>query len=186
VAPDGQGPVTLACPGSALHDGAGNPLAAAHATVTFDTIDPGVVITPNGAATAANPIVFTLTCTFSVPLTTLTSGAMSNSGASVASPSGGGALYQLSVTAQDAPGSMTITVPAGAVSDMVGNPLAGTTFTLPITDAAGAGTASASPGSTTSPSSTCGLGGAIASLGLLGVLLVRRRWPTGGGGALGA
>ena len=60
VTPGGQGAVTADVAANvAQDDGGNNNTVAVQASVTYDSVAPGIVITPTGTTTSASPITFT-------------------------------------------------------------------------------------------------------------------------------
>jgi hypothetical protein len=118
-------PVTVSLATTGAVDPEGNNLAAAvSATVTFDTVAPTVVITPNGTLTNAANIPFTLT--FSKPVALVAAGLQANHG-TLGSLTGGPTVWTVPVS-PSGQGSVGLTVlappSANAVVDLAGNPLA--------------------------------------------------------------
>jgi hypothetical protein len=118
VTPTLNGPVTLQVAAGAASDAVGNPnLISPVASVTWDTVAPTITaIVPNGTATAASSIVFTVTA--SEALANL-SGQVVNG--TISSTAGGPLVYTIAV-APDGPGLVTLTVPIGDAIDLAGNP----------------------------------------------------------------
>jgi hypothetical protein len=117
-----EGTLTVSVPAAAAVDAAGNPSVAASASQAFDTLAPVVTITSNAPATATGP--FTITFTFSEPVTGFTTDDVN-----VANGSKGlfttvsGSVYTLAVTPPaGTAGTVTVSLSAGAAADIAGNP----------------------------------------------------------------
>ena len=134
----GSGTVTANIPAGAAADALGNPSAASTSTdntVTFDNVMPTVTI--NQAAgqsdpTNASPIVFSVV--FSEPVTGFIASDVSLSGSTVggtlvATLTGSGANYTLSVTGMTGIGTVVASIPAGGATDLATNPNAASTST---------------------------------------------------------
>jgi hypothetical protein len=128
VAPAGQGAVTLACPAGTCHDAAGNPNSAASASVTYDTIDPTVAITPSGTVTDSAPIVFTLA--FSETLPDFTAASLILGNGTLGAVTTVDALHVTVAVAPTVQGAVTLTCPAGAYHDAAGNPIIAATSSV--------------------------------------------------------
>ncbi|MBA3936274.1 MAG: hypothetical protein H0X38_02345, partial [Planctomycetes bacterium] len=129
-APGSQSVVTIiASVGSnPIHDQAGNPIPAT--TVTF-TIDPtliGTTLVPDQGDTIAyaSPITYTIpfTLTFAQPVTGLSPSAFTIANGTLASLSGSGAVYQLTIKPKG-PGDISVTLAANSATEPashLGNP----------------------------------------------------------------
>jgi mRNA-degrading endonuclease toxin of MazEF toxin-antitoxin module len=119
VTPVADGTVTVDIPAGVAVDGAGNTnSAAAQLSRSYDATPPSVVL----SSTAANPTnaAFTVTATFSEPVTGFSLTAVTVGNATKSSLSGSGSTYTFTVTpAGD--GTVTVDVPAGGAADTTGN-----------------------------------------------------------------
>jgi hypothetical protein len=131
-----SGDVVVSIPAGAAVDAGGDLSLASTSTdnrVTFhatggDTTPPtGTIDKAAGQAdpTAVGPINFTIT--FSEPVTGFGPSDVSFAGSTAggtlaAAVSGSGSTYTISVTGMTSPGGVTVSVPAGAVTDLAGNP----------------------------------------------------------------
>ncbi|WP_270889593.1 Ig-like domain-containing protein [Pedococcus sp. 5OH_020] len=105
-------------------DHAGNTSSEQHRTITIDTTPPGVTVTksaqqPNPTRSAT--ILFGVT--FTEPVTGFTSSDLVLSGAAAPTSTtltGSGASYLIAVSGMTGDGNVTVTVPAGAATDVAG------------------------------------------------------------------
>lgn len=118
VTPSGIGTVTLSLPAGRCADTVGNTNASASGSTVYDNAQPTCTITPNGTSTNASPIIFTVT--FNKSVTGFTSSSVTVTNGSVSSVAGSGAVYTVNVT-PSADGTVTVSVPAGRVTDSSGN-----------------------------------------------------------------
>src|SRR5205823_10684162 len=127
------GTVVVSVPAGAAADAAGNASRAStgsNNTVTFDTTPPTVTLNQaSGQAdpTNAGPVRFAVH--FSEPVTGFTGSDVSFAGSTVggnlsAAVSGSGADYAVSVTGMSGSGNVVARLPAGAGTDLAGNPSA--------------------------------------------------------------
>jgi Ca2+-binding RTX toxin-like protein len=125
----GSGTVIASLPAGVATDAAGNTNTASTSTdntVTFDTTAPSVTVAPAPGQpdpTNTGPILFRVV--FSEPVTgfTDTDVALSGTaGATTAVVTGSGTTYQVEVSGMTGSGTVTVSVPAGAATDAVGNP----------------------------------------------------------------
>jgi hypothetical protein len=131
------GNVVVSIPAGAATDAAGNPSLTSTSTdntVTFnggpggDTTPPSAtIIKATGQADPASAAPINFTITFSETVTGFdasdVSFAGSTAGGSLAATiSGSGPAYTIGVTGMTSPGDVVVSVPAGAVTDLVGNP----------------------------------------------------------------
>ena len=134
----GTGAVVATIPAGAANDTLGNPSAASSSTdnsVTFDNVAPTVTInqaTPQTDPTNTSPIVFTVV--FSEPVTGFGTGDVLLTGSTVggtlvATVSGTGSSYTVSVTGMTGTGTVIATIPAAAAIDAAGNPSVASTST---------------------------------------------------------
>jgi hypothetical protein len=132
----GTGTVRAAIAAGAAHDSAGNASLASTSTdntVTFDGVAPTVTInqaTGQGDPTNGSPIAFTVV--FSEPVSGFTASDVSLAGSTVggtlvASVSGSGASYAVSVTGMTGIGIVRASIVAGAAQDGAGNSSAAST-----------------------------------------------------------
>jgi hypothetical protein len=120
VTPSADGTVTVALGAGAATDAAGNPnTAATSLTRTFDGSAPTVQLT--SAAPDPTNAAFTVTATFSEPVTGLILGDVAVGGGSASNLQGSGATYAFDVT-PTAQGAVTVDIAAGAAADLGGNP----------------------------------------------------------------
>ena len=102
-------------------------------TGTVDVVAPTVTVEQSaGQADPASSGPVTFAVTFSEPVTGLTASDVSLAGSTaggtlVPALSGSGPLYTLTVTGMTTPGVVTVSVPAGAATDVAGNPSAAST-----------------------------------------------------------
>jgi hypothetical protein len=134
---DGAGTVVASIPAGSAIDTAGNAnvdSTSTDNTVTFDNVPPSVTI--NQAAgqddpTNTAPIEFTVT--FASPVTGFTAGDVTLGGTAggpmVATVSGVGPVFTVSVTGMAGFGTVIATIPAGAAIDAAGNPSTASTST---------------------------------------------------------
>jgi hypothetical protein len=126
----GSGTVRASIASGAAQDAAGNPSRASTSTdnvVTFDNVAPTVTINqaPGQLDPAgAGPISFSVV--FSEPVSGFTAGDVSFAGSTgtgtlVASVTGSGAGYTVTVTGATTPSVVVASIPAGAATDAVGN-----------------------------------------------------------------
>ncbi len=121
VTPTLNGAVTLQVNAGAASDLAANPsLASNPASVTFDTVLPTVAISPSGTITNVSPITFTLT--FSEPVVGLSASGLVAGNGTLGVLTGGPSVYTIPVTPTTTNGQVTLSAPAGAASDLAGNP----------------------------------------------------------------
>jgi hypothetical protein len=125
----GTGVVVASIPAAGAFDAANNPSLASTSTdntVTFDNVPPSVTIEQAPAQadpTHALPIFFR--ATFSEPVTGFTAGDVVLSGtigSAAIQISGGPTEYLIEVGSISVPGTVVVTLPAGAVTDLAGNP----------------------------------------------------------------
>jgi GH18 family chitinase len=135
----GSGTVVAVIPAGAVTDGGGNPNSASASTdniVTYsapatpppgsnDATRPSVTVNQaSGQAdpTGASPVHFTVV--FSEPVTGFDASDVMLGGGTglVASVSGSGTTYDIAVSGMTASGTITASIPAGAVTDLAGNP----------------------------------------------------------------
>jgi hypothetical protein len=119
-------PVTLTLPTNATTDAAGNTIATAlTSTVTYDTVAPTVTITAGtNGKTAASPVVFTLTFSEAVSLDAALLTA--TGGTTITASTGPSTIFTVNVLPDTStlPDTVTLTVPAAAVADALGNQMA--------------------------------------------------------------
>ncbi|MDN4163330.1 beta strand repeat-containing protein [Nocardioides abyssi] len=118
VTPATDGPVTLALPGGAVTDTAGNPnTASAVLSRTADLTKPTVTL-----SAPAGPVndTFTVDLAFSEDVSGLALGDLVVTNGTKADLDGSGRSYTVRVT-PSADGAVTIALPAGAVTDIAGN-----------------------------------------------------------------
>lgn len=124
----GEGTIALRVPVSAtIQDGSGKPLATGNLPFvgpeyTVDRTPPTVTVSTTATnPTNADPIDFTVT--FSETVQRPTSGSLTVSGGTISgiSPGGSASTYTVSVI-PDGDGSVSLGVPAGATTDLAGNP----------------------------------------------------------------
>ncbi len=116
-----SGQIVLSIPAGAGTDAAGNPSTAGAAIQAYDTAPPTVGITNAAAGVVNGPVTFTFT--FNETVTGFTAGDIAVTGGAVVPGSFAGS--ETTYTAQVAPtagaaGTMTVSVPAGAATDVVG------------------------------------------------------------------
>jgi hypothetical protein len=130
------GNVTVNIPAGAAQDGGGNGSTASTSTdnsVAYDATAPTVTINQAAAQadpTNTSPINFTVT--FSEAVTGFTNSDVTLSGtagATTAVVTGSGATYNVAVSGMTADGNVTVTIPAGAAQDDVGNESTASTST---------------------------------------------------------
>ena len=121
---------------AAANDAVGNPSATSTSTdnsVTFDNTPPTVTINQAAAQTdPANTSPIQFAVQFTEPVTGFTPGDVSFAGSTVggtlaASLAGTGASYTISVTGMTGSGSVLVSIPAGAATDVAGNSSAAST-----------------------------------------------------------
>lgn len=111
----GEGPKTI----TVTQDDLGGHTNVTHSNITYDITPPTFTLTTTArATTGANPIVFT--ATFNEPVTGLTAGDVTLTNASVASITGGPAVYTINITPA-AQGDLTVSIGANTVEDLAGN-----------------------------------------------------------------
>ena len=118
IAPISDGPVVISVANGACSDAAGNGCIGSNSTITSDRTAPTAAITPNGTSTNSSPIPMTIT--FSEPVIGLTMGALVATNGTISNFSGSGTTYTVSVT-PTTQGAVTLSLPAGACTDLVGN-----------------------------------------------------------------
>jgi hypothetical protein len=118
VSPTADGTVTVGLPAAAADDAAGNASTVSNTlTRTADLGDPTVVLSaPAGPHNGA----FTVTATFSEPVTGLTRDDVLVTNGAATSLDGSGATYSFVVTPA-ADGTVTVALPGGSASDAAGN-----------------------------------------------------------------
>jgi hypothetical protein len=153
------GTVVASIPAGAVTDVAGNPNPASTSTdnvVTFDNKPPTVTIDQAAGQAdpaTAGPILFTVT--FGAPVTGFDASDISFAGSTAggtlsASVVGSGATYTVAVNGMTSAGAVVVSIPAGAATDVAGNPsLASTSTDNRVTFNGGGGV-------TTPPSATIG------------------------------
>jgi len=127
VSPSSDGAVTVTVNADTVMDLAGNTNTSAAAFVTSDRTRPAVTVTPNATSTSASPITFTLV--FSEVVTGLNQSAIQVSNGTKGSFTGSGTTYFLEVTPGN-DGIVSLTMPANAAADAVGNGNLGTTASV--------------------------------------------------------
>ena len=135
VAPTADGLVTVRVPAGAA-TGAGTPASGASITVLSDRTAPTAVVTA-GTSTGLNPITFTMT--FNEDVSAPTAAALTATNGTIGTVTTVNAKTYTVVVTPAAGGAVTLTVPAGAVSDTTGNATAAafTGTANPGTDSAG-------------------------------------------------
>ncbi|MFN7229828.1 MAG: Ig-like domain-containing protein, partial [Synechococcaceae cyanobacterium] len=119
--PNSSGTLTVAVPGGAALDGAGNPSTAAQTSQVFDIQAPTLAISDNAPGVATGPVTFSFV--FSEPVTGFTAADILVTGGIKGSFAGAGTTYTLVVTPNsNATGTITVQVGAGAGADANGNP----------------------------------------------------------------
>lgn len=119
VTPGGQGAVTCQVIAAAAQDSAGHDnLVSNTASVTYDTVVPSVVVTPDAISTNNTPITFTLT--FSESVTGLAASSIAVTNGTTGALSGSGTTYTLPVT-PSGQGPVTCQVTANAAQDAASN-----------------------------------------------------------------
>lgn len=118
----GEGEKTLQLPAGAVTDPAGNPSEASNlVSILLDTTPPTVVIDA-----PTSPVVETvltgIPVLFSEPVFGLAEGSFQSSEITVDALNGSGADYTIDITLTGEDGAKTIWLPAGAVTDVAGNP----------------------------------------------------------------
>jgi hypothetical protein len=125
----GNGVVVASIPAAGAFDAANNPSLASTSTdntVAFDSVPPSVAIEQAPAQadpTHALPILFR--ATFSEPVTGFTASDVMLSGtigSAAIQVHGGPTEYLIEVGSMSAPGTVVVALPAGAVTDLAGNP----------------------------------------------------------------
>ncbi|MEQ8481306.1 MAG: Ig-like domain-containing protein [Hoeflea sp.] len=120
ITPDGNGDVSVSVAAGAVQDAAGNANpASAVSTAVLDTTVPSVLISGVPAATATTPFTATFTISENVPDFTADDILLVN--ASASSFDGTSAPVYTAVITPDGNGDVSVSVPAGAVNDAVGN-----------------------------------------------------------------
>ena len=122
VTPTASGAVTVDIAAGAAEDGAGNPSAAADQfSITVDTGAPTVTITSDASEPVSGP--FSVTITFSEPVTGFELADLVVGNGSASELQGSEATYTATVT-PTASGAVTVDIAAGAAEDSAGNPSA--------------------------------------------------------------
>ena len=122
VTPAASGTVTVDIAAGAAEDGAGNPSAAADQfSITADTTAPTVTITSDASEPVSGP--FSVTVTFSEPVTGFELADLVVGNGSTSELQGSEATYTATVTPA-ASGTVTVDIAAGAAEDSAGNPSA--------------------------------------------------------------
>ena len=122
VTPAASGAVTVDIAAGAAQDGAGNPSAAAEQfSITADTGAPTVTITSAASEPVSGP--FSVTVTFSEPVTGFELGDLVVGNGAASELQGNEASYTATVTPA-ASGAVTVDIAAGAAQDGAGNPSA--------------------------------------------------------------
>lgn len=129
VTPTTQGSITVDVGAGVASDNAGNPnLAAAQWSIIYDTTAPSVTVEQAASQsdpTNLSPISFTVTFSedvigFDDPSSDLL--ISGSAGATTASITGSGSSYTVQVSGMTSVGDVVLSVPAGAASDLAGNP----------------------------------------------------------------
>ena len=125
VVPGVDGLVSVDIPAGAAHDAAGNPTLAARLERTYDGTPPAVTVEQAAAQsdpTRTSPIVFTVTFSEDVPGFDASDVQLSGTaGATIATVSGGPAIYTVEVSGMTADGTVSAALLAGAAVDRAGN-----------------------------------------------------------------
>ncbi|MFI5379933.1 MAG: beta strand repeat-containing protein [Tepidisphaerales bacterium] len=129
----GPGTVVVTIPPGMVADAAGNFNVASTGTVTFDTQAPNVAVSrASGQAVSANATPINFAVVFNKPVVGFGAGTVVLGGtaaATTATVTGSGATYNVAVTGMQQSGTITVTVPAGVVTDLAGNPNTASTGT---------------------------------------------------------
>lgn len=131
ITPDGAGGITIDVAAGVARDAAGNDnTAAEQVSVQYDDVAPTVTLDgPTGVVTEP----FTVTFTFSEPVTGFAAADIAVQNGSAGTVSGSGSAYSVEITPVLG-ATVTITVPAGSASDAAGN---GNLVSAPFTVQAG-------------------------------------------------
>ena len=122
ITPEASGTVTVDIAAGAAQDGAGNPSAAADQfSITADTAAPTVTTTSAASEPVSGP--FSITVTFSEPVTGFELADLVVGNGSTSELQGSEASYTATVT-PTASGAVTVDIAAGAAEDSAGNPSA--------------------------------------------------------------
>ncbi len=120
------GAVSLSLPAGMVADAAGNfNQASPTGTIVFDNVAPTVTVSPAaGQATVSNTSTVNFSVLFSEPVVGFGAGSViigGSAAATTATVTGSGASYNVAVTGMQQAGTVTLTVPAGVVTDTSGN-----------------------------------------------------------------
>jgi len=157
--PDAAGLVTVMLTEGAVADAHGTPNLATVASVLVDWTSPQVTLVPATSSPVAG-VPMTVTVEFSEPTTALSVASIGIVDGTVTGVIDDGQLAQIDLT-PTASGSMTITVPAGVVTDLSGNPNSAASITLTVMPAATGttgGTSGTTSGTSTGTTTTTGTG----------------------------
>ncbi len=153
--PSSAGLVSVMLPEGAVADLHGIPNLATVSSVLVDWTVPQVTLIPATTSPVAG-VPMSVTAEFSEPTTALSIGGVGFVNATVTGVTDDGQLAQIDITPVAA-GSMTITIPAGVVTDLAGNGNSAASFTLTVAPAPTVGTGGTA-GTSTSTSTSTGTG----------------------------
>ncbi|MCT7961168.1 Ig-like domain-containing protein [Laspinema sp. D1] len=120
VTPTGDGTITVNVPAGGVTDVAGNSnTASAPLTLTADITAPTVILATTAAASTVNAP-FSVSATFSKIVTGFAANDITVTNGTISNLTGSGSTYSFTVTPTGS-GPVTVNVPAGGVTDAVGN-----------------------------------------------------------------